>query len=74
MKKIYVCYNSTQYTLEEVVQSILDEKYDKSYKFHIGNDLEFVNTADEFWTFGDCAEMENYKKAKELGLDIWVMA
>lgn len=74
MKKIYVCYNRTQYTREEVVKSILDEKYDNSYKFHIGNDLEFVNIVDEFWTFGDCAEMENYKKAKELGLDIWVMA
>lgn len=72
-KNVYVCYNPAQYTKEGVELILLEEGYGKEYKFYIGKALEFVQDADEFWTFGNCNEIEAYKKAVDLGLDIWVM-
>ncbi len=70
-KKVWVCINENEFTLDFVKQDIEDEGY--NYLFHFNNGLNFINNCDEFWCYGDCTKKEAYRKAVDLGVDIWQM-
>ena len=75
VKKVYVIVDRENYTVERVKQEIREEGY--PYEFFFGNGHEFsdlyMKEADEVWLFGNCKDIPDYKFAKEIGSDIWVM-
>lgn len=73
VKYVYLCINYDDVPKEQVVSELVEEGYGKSYKFFFGNELEMVEYADEVWTFGNVGNVESYKKAVDLGCDIWNM-
>jgi len=72
VKKVYICVNEGEFTMEFVKRELEEEGYTHSFGFR--GDLVSINDCDEFWCFGNCEEKESYKKAVELGVDIWRMA
>lgn len=77
LKKVFVIINEAQFTKHEVMKQLKEENYDFDFYFgRIGYqdfaDLELAH-AEEVWCFGECKDMKEFKMAKELGKDIWVM-
>lgn len=73
IRKVYLCINYDEITKRDVILDLLEEDYGNGYKFLFGNDLKNVNECTEFWTFGNVEHIEAYKKALDLGKDIWKM-
>ena len=62
---------------ETIVDEIKKEGYEHNFCFSDstafnGMDLPLV-ISEEVWTFGNCENKDDYKLAKDLGKDIWVM-
>ncbi len=71
LKKVFVCFDERAMTKDFVIDDIASEQH--PYAFNFDMELARVNDCDEFWVFGDVVETECYKKAVELGKDIWRM-
>ena len=77
VKKVYIIFNKSKFTKENIVQILLEENY--KYDFYFGNlnSHEFsdcyLQQADEVWCFGNCEHIEDYKMAKALAKDFWIM-
>lgn len=71
-KRVAWINNIMEFPDEVVVEELKNqgdyENYDM-FKANLSN-LYYVK---ELWCFGNCATFEIYKKAQDLGLDIWQM-
>lgn len=77
LKKVYVVYDSSKFTITELREDLRAEGY--NYEFLFGdihsnsNDILELEKADEVWVFGNCKYIDDYTKAIEMGKDIWQM-
>lgn len=79
INNIFVIYNPTQYTKDEIIKDLKEEGYFHNFCFSkIEYDRKYLennlNKADEVWCFGNCEKLLDYSVAKRKGLDIWQMA
>lgn len=78
MKKVYIIYNKDFTTKEKIIEEMNEEGYKHYFTFSGSNSAEighsFLKEADEVWVWHDCSNINDYKIAKSIGKDIWVMA
>lgn len=74
-RKIYVIYDETRYSKEDIKEDIKAEGYKHQFLFCDGTMIaDYLKYADEVWTWGDCNNHIAYIMAVNINKDIWEMA
>lgn len=77
MKNVFVIFNGKEFTKEDIVIDIKEERYSHYFMFYCDVDnktyFDVLKVSDEVWTFGDCSEIDAYKSAVVFGSDLWKM-
>ena len=77
---VYVIYDKKKYKREDIIKDLREEGY--THNFFISElisgsvapeHFSAMKNADEVWLFGDCDQYQDYKLARELGKDVWIM-
>lgn len=76
VRTVYLVYNPRIYDEWKVREELKQEGYPHNFFITAGGSpvkLSYLNEADEVWCFGPCEESPDYKKAVEVGKEIWIM-
>ena len=73
---IYLIHNPKFYSGDRVRKELAEEGYKDTFYISSGTSeftVNYLKVADEVWCFGDCTELDDYKRAVQLGCDLWQM-
>jgi len=76
-RKVFIIFNGDKYTKELILEELENEQF--VHQFKLACDLEsmeykdYINDADEVWTFGDVSNYIQYVYAVSEGKEIWEM-